>query len=84
MSRSKATADPYAETTAKMRAALLEGRMQLIDELLVDAAACRALLAKDPNDRYPSAALFLEDLSAVSAPIRTSVDAVNHPGAVNS
>jgi tRNA A-37 threonylcarbamoyl transferase component Bud32 len=32
------------------------------------------LLAKDPADRYPSAALFLEDLSAVSAPIRTSVD----------
>jgi tRNA A-37 threonylcarbamoyl transferase component Bud32 len=42
------------------------------------------LLAKDPNDRYPSAALFLEDLSAVSAPIRTSVDAANHPGVVNS
>jgi serine/threonine-protein kinase PpkA len=32
------------------------------------------LLAKDPAGRYPSAALFLEDLSAVSAPIRTSVD----------
>ena len=32
------------------------------------------LLAKDPADRYPSAGLFLEDLSAVSAPIRTSVD----------
>ena len=32
------------------------------------------LLAKDPADRYPSAALFLDDLSAVSAPIRTSVD----------
>jgi tRNA A-37 threonylcarbamoyl transferase component Bud32 len=32
------------------------------------------LLAKEPADRYPSAALFLEDLSAVSAPIRTSVD----------
>jgi tRNA A-37 threonylcarbamoyl transferase component Bud32 len=35
------------------------------------------LLAKDPADRYPSAALFLEDLSAVSAPIRTSVDEVS-------
>jgi tRNA A-37 threonylcarbamoyl transferase component Bud32 len=34
------------------------------------------LLAKDPAGRYPSAALFLEDLSAVSAPIRTSVDEV--------
>ena len=35
------------------------------------------LLAKDPADRYPSASLFLEDLSAVSAPIRTSVDQVS-------
>jgi tRNA A-37 threonylcarbamoyl transferase component Bud32 len=32
------------------------------------------LLAKEPGDRYPSAVLFLDDLSAVSAPIRTSVD----------
>jgi tRNA A-37 threonylcarbamoyl transferase component Bud32 len=32
------------------------------------------LLAKDPADRYGSAALFLEDLSAVSVPIRTTVD----------
>jgi tRNA A-37 threonylcarbamoyl transferase component Bud32 len=39
------------------------------------------LLAKDPADRYPTASLFLEDLSAVSAPIRTSVDDVNHTGA---
>jgi tRNA A-37 threonylcarbamoyl transferase component Bud32 len=31
------------------------------------------LLAKDPAGRYPSAALFLDDLGAVSAPIRTSV-----------
>ncbi len=29
------------------------------------------LLAKQPADRYPTAALFLDDLSAVSAPIRT-------------
>jgi serine/threonine-protein kinase PpkA len=42
------------------------------------------LLAKDPADRYPSAALFLEDLSAVSAPIRTSVDDASHTGVVNS
>jgi tRNA A-37 threonylcarbamoyl transferase component Bud32 len=35
------------------------------------------LLAKEPDDRYPSAALFLEDLSAVSAPIRTSVSGVS-------
>jgi serine/threonine-protein kinase PpkA len=42
------------------------------------------LLAKDPADRYPSAALFIEDLSAVSAPIRTSVDGANHLGVVNS
>jgi serine/threonine protein kinase len=42
------------------------------------------LLAKNPADRYPSAALFIEDLSAVSAPIRTSVDAANHLGVVNS
>jgi serine/threonine-protein kinase PpkA len=42
------------------------------------------LLAKDPADRYPSAALFLEDLGAVSAPIRTSVDDANHPGVVNT
>jgi tRNA A-37 threonylcarbamoyl transferase component Bud32 len=38
------------------------------------------LLAKDPGDRYPSAALFLDDLAAVSAPIRTSVDAAGHTG----
>jgi tRNA A-37 threonylcarbamoyl transferase component Bud32 len=36
------------------------------------------LLAKQPADRYPSAALFLEDLSAVSAPIRTSVDGAGY------
>jgi tRNA A-37 threonylcarbamoyl transferase component Bud32 len=39
------------------------------------------LLAKDPADRYPSAALFLEDLSAVSAPIRTSVSGASVSGA---
>jgi serine/threonine protein kinase len=42
------------------------------------------LLAKDPADRYPSAALFLEDLSAVSAPIRTSVSGVSQMGVLNS
>jgi tRNA A-37 threonylcarbamoyl transferase component Bud32 len=42
------------------------------------------LLAKEPNDRYPSAALFLEDLAAVSAPIRTSVDEARQPGVLNS
>jgi tRNA A-37 threonylcarbamoyl transferase component Bud32 len=42
------------------------------------------LLAKDPNDRYPSAALFLDDLAAVSAPIRTSVDEARQPGVLNS
>jgi serine/threonine-protein kinase PpkA len=42
------------------------------------------LLAKDPADRYPSAALFIEDLNAVSAPIRTSVDRANNLGVVNS
>ena len=31
------------------------------------------LLAKNPDDRYASAALFLDDLNAVTAPIRTSV-----------
>ena len=41
------------------------------------------LLAKSPADRYPTASLFLEDLSAVSAPIRTSVDGANHMGAPN-
>jgi tRNA A-37 threonylcarbamoyl transferase component Bud32 len=41
------------------------------------------LLAKNPDDRYPSAALFLDDLGAVSAPIRTSVSGVSHMG-VNS
>ena len=38
------------------------------------------LLAKEPADRYPSAALFLEDLSAVSAPIRTSVEGTSQNG----
>jgi tRNA A-37 threonylcarbamoyl transferase component Bud32 len=42
------------------------------------------LLAKEPADRYPSAALFLEDLSAVSAPIRTSVSGVSQMGVINS
>jgi tRNA A-37 threonylcarbamoyl transferase component Bud32 len=42
------------------------------------------LLAKEPADRYPSAAMFLEDLSAVSAPIRTSVSGVSHMGVLNS
>jgi tRNA A-37 threonylcarbamoyl transferase component Bud32 len=42
------------------------------------------LLAKQPADRYPSAALFLEDLSAVSAPIRTSVSGASHKGVINS
>ena len=39
------------------------------------------LLAKDPADRYSSAALFLEDLSAVSAPIRTSVEGKSYGSA---
>jgi serine/threonine protein kinase len=42
------------------------------------------LLAKEPADRYPSATLFLEDLSAVSAPIRTSVSGVSQMGVLNS
>ncbi len=42
------------------------------------------LLAKEPADRYPSAALFLEDLSAVSAPIRTSVSGASHMGVLSS
>jgi serine/threonine protein kinase len=41
------------------------------------------LLAKDPADRYASAGLFLEDLSAVSAPIRTSVEGTSHMGVPN-
>ena len=41
------------------------------------------LLAKSPADRYPTASLFLEDLSAVSAPIRTSVEGTSHMGAPN-
>ena len=41
------------------------------------------LLAKNPADRYPTASLFLEDLSAVSAPIRTSVDGASHMGVLN-
>src|SRR5258705_2377015 len=42
------------------------------------------LLAKEPDDRYPSAALFLEDFTAVSAPIRTSVSGVSQMGVLNS
>lgn len=42
------------------------------------------LLAKEPADRYSSVALFLEDLSAVSAPIRTSVDGPEHTGVLAS
>ena len=42
------------------------------------------LLAKEPADRYPSATLFLEDLSAVSVPIRTSVGGASHMGVLSS
>ena len=42
------------------------------------------LMAKSPDDRYPSATLFLEDLSAVSAPIRTSVDGTRPMGVSNT
>jgi len=42
------------------------------------------LLAKDPADRYQSSSLFLEDLRAVSAPIRTTVDDVSHMGVSSS
>jgi tRNA A-37 threonylcarbamoyl transferase component Bud32 len=42
------------------------------------------LLAKDPADRYPSASMFLEDLAAVSAPIRTSVDTAGPTGVPSS
>ncbi len=42
------------------------------------------LLAKDPADRYGAAALFLEDLGAVSAPVRTSVGEVSQMGVINS
>jgi serine/threonine-protein kinase PpkA len=42
------------------------------------------LMAKDPDERYPTATLFLEDLGAVSAPIRTSVDGAGPTGVSNS
>lgn len=42
------------------------------------------LLAKNPADRYTSAVLFLEDLMAVSAPIRTSVDEAGHMGVTST
>jgi tRNA A-37 threonylcarbamoyl transferase component Bud32 len=42
------------------------------------------LMAKEPADRYSSATLFLEDLDAVSAPIRTSVDSTIQMGVSNS
>src|SRR5882672_7067037 len=42
------------------------------------------LMAKDPDERYPTATLFLEDLGAVSAPIRTSVDGVAPTGVSDS
>jgi serine/threonine-protein kinase PpkA len=42
------------------------------------------LMAKDPDERYPTATLFLEDLGAVSAPIRTSVDGAAPTGVSNS
>jgi len=41
-------------------------------------------MAKDPDQRYPTATLFLEDLGAVSAPIRTSVDGAAPAGVSNS
>jgi tRNA A-37 threonylcarbamoyl transferase component Bud32 len=42
------------------------------------------LMAKDPDERYPTATLFLEDLGAVSAPIRTSVEGAAQTGVSNS
>jgi tRNA A-37 threonylcarbamoyl transferase component Bud32 len=42
------------------------------------------LMAKSPDDRYSTATLFLEDLSAVSAPIRTSVDGARSMGVTNT
>lgn len=47
-------------------------------------AIIERLLAKDPADRYPTAVMFLEDLSAVSAPIRTSVDVAADTGETRS
>ncbi len=42
------------------------------------------LMAKRPADRYPSAALFLDDLGALSASIRTPIRAASHMGVLNS
>jgi tRNA A-37 threonylcarbamoyl transferase component Bud32 len=42
------------------------------------------LLAKEPGSRYASAALFLDDLAAVSAPIRIPVSGASHMGVLNS
>lgn len=42
------------------------------------------LLAKEPRDRYASAAQFLDDLGSVSAPARPPVHGSNHTGALDS
>jgi tRNA A-37 threonylcarbamoyl transferase component Bud32 len=42
------------------------------------------LLAKEPGDRYASAALFLKDLAAISASKPTSVNATGHVGVLSS
>jgi tRNA A-37 threonylcarbamoyl transferase component Bud32 len=42
------------------------------------------LLAKDPGNRYPSAADFLAGLSAVSAPAQAQIPAASHRGAIDS
>lgn len=42
------------------------------------------LMAKEPGDRYSTAALFLDDLDAVSAYMRTPANAAGHTGVLNS
>ena len=73
---------PYVGTTLND---ILEGHRsgavpRLPQRILHYQPIIARLLAKDPADRYTSAASFLEDLKAVSAPIRTSVDESSHMG----
>jgi tRNA A-37 threonylcarbamoyl transferase component Bud32 len=41
------------------------------------------LLAKEPRDRYPSAAMFLDDLGAVNAPVRPPANGAIHKGVLD-
>ncbi len=89
------SASPERREPATRLGALVRRAIRTLDADCIGSASFDALTlryqpvidrlpAKEPDDRYPSAALFLGDLSAVRAPIRTSVSGVGQLGVLNS